>query len=126
MKTTEVEEGTRFLLCTDGITRHIPDSELRQLLTSAQGAEAICGEMKERCYERGAEDNLTAVIVQVGEPKYEATFDDQRTQDLSPAAVPTTGTSLTPPSRIAFPGHGAAETSSTVIAASAKSNQGLG
>src|SRR5437667_3768732 len=57
MKTIEVEEGTRFLLCTDGITRHIPDSELRQLLTSAQEADANCKQMKERCYERGAEDN---------------------------------------------------------------------
>src|SRR5438067_206017 len=88
MKTIEVEDGTRFLLCTDGITRHIPDSELRQLLTSAQRADAICAQMKERCYERGAEDNLTAVIVEVGEPKYQATFDGARTQDLSKATAP--------------------------------------
>src|SRR5215510_8324332 len=32
MKTIEVEEGTTFLLCSDGITRHIPDNELRQLM----------------------------------------------------------------------------------------------
>src|SRR5512145_3203287 len=32
MKTIEIEDGTQFLLCTDGITRHIPDYELRQLL----------------------------------------------------------------------------------------------
>ncbi|HEY5073549.1 MAG TPA: protein phosphatase 2C domain-containing protein, partial [Pyrinomonadaceae bacterium] len=34
MKTIEVEEGNSFLLCTDGITRHIPDGELRELLMS--------------------------------------------------------------------------------------------
>src|SRR5918912_3644323 len=34
MKTIYVEDGTSFLLCTDGITRHIPDYELRDLLTS--------------------------------------------------------------------------------------------
>ena len=28
MKTIEVESGTTFLLCSDGITRHIPDGEL--------------------------------------------------------------------------------------------------
>src|SRR5438132_12443034 len=33
MKTIEVEEGTRFLLCTDGITRHIPEYELRDRIT---------------------------------------------------------------------------------------------
>src|SRR5687767_13769031 len=32
MKVIEIEDGTEFLLCTDGITRHIPDHELRQLL----------------------------------------------------------------------------------------------
>jgi serine/threonine protein phosphatase PrpC len=66
MKTIEVEDGTAFLLCSDGITRHIPDSEIRDLLVSTPDIEAICAEMKRRCYERGAEDNLTAVIVRVG------------------------------------------------------------
>ncbi|MCA1815678.1 MAG: protein phosphatase 2C domain-containing protein, partial [Acidobacteria bacterium] len=32
MKTLEVEDGTIFLLCSDGITRHIPDAELSALL----------------------------------------------------------------------------------------------
>src|SRR5215204_1170940 len=32
MKVLEVDDGTEFLLCTDGITRHIPDHELRDLL----------------------------------------------------------------------------------------------
>src|SRR5713101_3208312 len=68
MKTIEIGEGSAFLLCTDGITRHIPDNELRELLLSGQSVEAICAEMKDRCYKRGAEDNLTAVIVQIGTP----------------------------------------------------------
>jgi len=81
MKTVEVEDGTAFLLCSDGITRHIPDSEIRDLLVSTPDLEAVCAEMKRRCYERGAEDNLTAVIVRVGSfvpaPGFEA--DDERT-----------------------------------------------
>src|SRR5438105_15487333 len=68
MKTIEVEDGTRFLLCTDGITRHIPDNELHGLLLATSDLPAACAEMKRRCYERGAEDNLTAVIVQLGTP----------------------------------------------------------
>ena len=113
MKTIEVEDGTTFLLCTDGITRHLPDNELRELLVSGQNPEAICGEMKERCYQRGAEDNLTAVIVQVGKPRYAAvTLDEERTvsperSDLAatqPVIIPSTPEPpLTPPSRIAFP-----------------------
>src|SRR5437870_13355278 len=44
MKTIDVEEGTTFLLCTDGITRHIPDNELRDLLLSNPNAEAVRSE----------------------------------------------------------------------------------
>src|SRR5580765_5268056 len=73
MKIMDVDEGTAFLLCTDGITRHIPDNEIRELLLSGQTPEATCAEMKERCYQRGAEDNLTAVLVQVGMAKHGAT-----------------------------------------------------
>jgi serine/threonine protein phosphatase PrpC len=119
MKTIEVEDGTTFLLCTDGITRHIPDNELRELLLSSQNPEDICGEMKERCYKRGAEDNLTAVIVQVGTPRHAAvTLDEERTVSnerlestittpiAPPVVIPSTPEHrLTPPSRIAFPGH---------------------
>src|SRR2546425_6688519 len=56
MKTIEVNDGTTFLLCSDGITRHIPDNELRQLLTGSQKLNDTCELMKQRCYERGAED----------------------------------------------------------------------
>jgi PPM family protein phosphatase len=113
MKIMDVDEGTVFLLCTDGITRHIPDNEIRELLLGGQTPEAICAEMKERCYQRGAEDNLTAVLVQVGTPKHGATtLDDERTisnESSSLAATqpiiipPTPEHRLTPPSRIAFP-----------------------
>src|SRR5258707_4690202 len=78
MKTIEVGDGNTFLLCTDGITRHIPDNELQELLLSGQSVEAICAAMKDRCYQRGAEDNLTAVIVQLGTPPA-SVIDDERT-----------------------------------------------
>jgi serine/threonine protein phosphatase PrpC len=65
MKTIMFEPDTTFLLCSDGITRHIEDYELRQLLSSETSPGEICSQMKKICYERGAEDNLTAVIVKV-------------------------------------------------------------
>ena len=115
MKTIEVGDGNSFLLCTDGITRHIPDNELRELLLSGQSVEAICAEMKDRCYQRGAEDNLTAIIVQMGTSPA-AGIDEERTVSYeldeltttAPAAIPVAPEArLTPPSRIAFPGPGA-------------------
>jgi len=112
MQTIDIEEGTLFLLCTDGITRHLSDNELRDVLLSGQPIEAVCEEMKRRCYERGAEDNLTAVIVQVGTPKYTAAVDVERTVDAKlPPELARTAPDvseprvvLTPASRIAFPG----------------------
>src|SRR4051812_1810881 len=44
MKTIEVEEGTAFLLCSDGITRHLPDNEIRDLLGTGQNLDDICAE----------------------------------------------------------------------------------
>lgn len=119
MKTIEVEDGTEFLLCTDGITRHISDNEMRQLLVLNNNLEDVCNELKRRCYERGAEDNLTVVVVRVGE-RLNA---DERTSELEPTISPETQAayapkpngqpvvaaahgegSFIPASRIAFPG----------------------
>ena len=114
MKVMEVEDGTEFLLCTDGITRHITDNEIRQLMVVSSNTDELCNELKQRCYERGAEDNLTVVVVRVGE-RLES---DERLADLEPTISPETeavyavqsgngsaaDTSFMPASRIAFPG----------------------
>ena len=65
LKTIMFEPSTTFLVCSDGITRHIDDFEIRELLMSNMKAAQICQKMKEICFERGAEDNLTAVIAKV-------------------------------------------------------------
>src|ERR1044071_8415667 len=114
MKTMEVEEGTEFLLCTDGITRHISDNELRQLMVVSNNLDELCDELKRRCYERGAEDNLTVVAVRVGEHLKAGV----RAMDLEPTITPETQpvyaaqsgngvqpeSNFIPASRIAFPG----------------------
>ena len=75
--------------------------------------EDVCAQLKERCFERGAEDNLTVVLVRVGD-RISA---GDRIEDLEPtitpdtqpifqteSAVATGRNTLTAPSRIAFPG----------------------
>lgn len=79
MKTIMFDSNTAFLLCSDGITRHINDFEIRELLLSSTEPEEICRKMKDICYSRGAEDNLTAVIIKIvqkgaGEMPTEAVF----------------------------------------------------
>jgi protein phosphatase len=134
MKTIEIGEGSAFLLCTDGITRHIPDNELRELLLSGRGVEAICTEMKERCYQRGAEDNLTAVIVQVGTPPQietptidaERTISNETYESLTASGGATVETRLTPPSRVAIPGPSMAQTVQPAGTIQAKNRSGGG
>jgi len=63
VKTLMVEPNTTFLLCSDGITRHINDDELQAIFAGGADPQTICEHLKEVCYSRGAEDNLTAVIV---------------------------------------------------------------
>lgn len=67
MKTIMFEPPSTFLICSDGITRHLDDFELRDLLLSGETPSEIVAQMKEICYERGAEDNLTAVIAKVSD-----------------------------------------------------------
>src|SRR5215470_13729127 len=115
MKVMEVEDGTEFLLCTDGITRHISDNELRQLMVISNNLDDLCNELKRRCYERGAEDNLTVIAVRVGEHLQAG----DRSADLEPTITPEStpvyavqsgngsavgDTTFLPASRIAFPG----------------------
>ena len=112
MKTMEVDDGTEFLLCTDGITRHVSDNELRQLMVVSNNLDEVCNELKKRCYERGAEDNLTVIAVRVGEQLRA----DERMADLEPTITPESqpvyavqpgngnaDTTFIPASRIAFP-----------------------
>ena len=120
LKTIEIEPGTSFLLCSDGITRHIPDNELRQTLVAADDLALVCEELKRKCFERGAEDNLTAVLVRVGDISASArqAIDGQRTLSLEyppaataaqPSATAFEGNldpkidALSPASRVAFP-----------------------
>ena len=65
-KTVMIDRGTAFLLCSDGITRHVSDQEIRGVLTFGGSPADICAYLKDLCYHRGAEDNLTAVVVKTG------------------------------------------------------------
>ena len=88
----------------------------------SKNLEELCNELKQRCYERGAEDNLTVVAVRVGE----RLKSNERLEDLQPTITPETQpvyaaqssngseaeTTFMPASRIAFPGPSAAATPS--------------
>jgi protein phosphatase len=67
-KTLPLVEGEAFLLCSDGVTRHVDDDELEDLFRTGLSPDEICEEIRSRCYTRGAEDNLTAIVVCTSAP----------------------------------------------------------
>ncbi len=75
LKTIMVGTNTTFLMCSDGVTRHVSDTEIAELLRSKNDPEFICQQIKAMCFERGAEDNLTAVIARLGEPEGAHTYE---------------------------------------------------
>src|SRR4030095_5280704 len=69
IKTIRVRDGTKFLLCSDGIYRHISDDEIARVLAEHKDPQRAVDELKRIVHQRGADDNLTAVAVQIGRAK---------------------------------------------------------
>ncbi len=49
------------LLCTDGLTKHVSDEEIKEQLATRKSSEAICGALLALALERGGSDNITLV-----------------------------------------------------------------
>lgn len=59
----EVEPGDIFLLCSDGLTGEVDDTEITRVLTDYPGRQAALDRLFAMALDRGAPDNVTAVIV---------------------------------------------------------------
>lgn len=77
-----VAVGTRFLLCSDGITRHISNAEIEELMNRIADPQVLCDEFHRMCYARGADDNLTALVVALNPPE-----DSGATQSPTPVSL---------------------------------------
>ncbi len=68
VKEIALRDGARFLLCSDGIYRHLSDEEIARVLAKNKEPQRAADELKQLVHERGADDNLTAIVVQAGPP----------------------------------------------------------
>jgi serine/threonine protein phosphatase PrpC len=59
--------GDRYVFCTDGVTRMIPDSELSSLLTNGDNPKKSLEDIVALAVRRGGPDNATGVIIFVDE-----------------------------------------------------------
>lgn len=57
--------GDMLLLCTDGLTKHVPEPRLGEMLRTAPDAEAACRALIDSALAAGGSDNVTAVVARV-------------------------------------------------------------
>ena len=60
--TTDVRWDDVMMLCSDGITKHVTDDEIRDALRRSTSAEATCRELVDLALARGGSDNTTIII----------------------------------------------------------------
>lgn len=61
----ETGQGSRLLLCSDGLSNVLPDSMLLQTSLEERDPEALCRRLVDRTLEQGAPDNVTVVLAQL-------------------------------------------------------------
>src|SRR6266849_6028624 len=60
IKSIDARDGARFLLCSDGIYRHLSDEEIARVLAEHKDPQRAADDLKRIVHQRGADDNLTA------------------------------------------------------------------
>jgi protein phosphatase len=59
----EAEPGDLFLLCSDGLTRELSDSQIESLLCSDLSLAVLCTKLIEAAMNAGGHDNITCLLV---------------------------------------------------------------
>jgi len=61
-----VRAGDELLLCSDGLTRCVPELEIAAVLGAVGEPEAACVSLLEAALAHGAPDNVSAVLLRLG------------------------------------------------------------
>jgi serine/threonine protein phosphatase PrpC len=64
VKLLEIKQGDMYLLCSDGLSGHVDDEEMLEVLTKTDGnLRAAVAKLVERANEEGGNDNITVVLL---------------------------------------------------------------
>ena len=63
----DLQAGDQYLFCSDGLTTMLSDDEISRVLAAGGDPETICRDLIERANDKGGLDNITAIIVEVGD-----------------------------------------------------------
>ena len=56
------EWGTTVLLCSDGLTKHVPDDRIRERLISMTSSRQVVGQLLQDALDDGGTDNITLIV----------------------------------------------------------------
>jgi serine/threonine protein phosphatase PrpC len=62
-----VRPGDYLLLCSDGLTRMVPDAEMARAIQTLREPQQICDALVAAANRNGGSDNITVVVVEVAE-----------------------------------------------------------
>ncbi len=62
----DLAPGDLLLLCSDGLTRCVPEPEIARILAGAPDPDTACRALIEAALAAGAPDNVSAVVVRIG------------------------------------------------------------
>ena len=65
----DLEFDDRLLLCTDGLTNHVPDADLSRRLQQDQPVCEICRQLIDDANAAGGSDNITAIVARCPKPR---------------------------------------------------------
>lgn len=60
----EMRVNDRYMLCSDGLTKHLKDTEFESMMNEGNSEEA-CRNLINLTLERGATDNVTAIVIDI-------------------------------------------------------------
>ena len=66
-RTYELNKGDMVLICSDGLWDMLSDKEIHSIVMREKNMKSACNELVEQANAAGGEDNITVVLVQIGE-----------------------------------------------------------
>jgi PPM family protein phosphatase len=61
----DLEAGDTLLLCTDGLTKHLADAQIAELMAKADSAREACDSLIDAALRGGGSDNVTVVVTRL-------------------------------------------------------------
>jgi protein phosphatase len=61
----DLQPGDILLLCTDGLSKHVPSAKMAELLAAAPDAATACRTLVDAALADGGSDNVTVVVARM-------------------------------------------------------------